>query len=153
MPERLFVDNPVGMRELLYSPTGPVGHYLVRIGEVVKAEAMDKVGVYHQPPQDTRARARRPGTLRDSITTRFTIGATGPEIEVGSTDDIALIHHEGTEAHVITARNAPMLVFYWPKAGGWIFTRQVHHPGTKPNHYLSDPMEQVVTVGLFVGFH
>src|SRR3990167_655251 len=68
---------------------------------------------------------------------------------------------EGTEAHVISARDAAALYFYWPKigmdvvvpkgggfpthvSGGklWVGKGFVDHPGTKPNPFTSRAYRQ-----------
>jgi hypothetical protein len=42
---------------------------------------------------------------------------------------------EGTRPHVIRARNAQALHFYWAKMGQDVFFKSVQHPGTKPNDF------------------
>jgi hypothetical protein len=60
----------------------------------------------------------------------------GQYVQIGSALSYALMHHEGTRPHKITASKAPKLVF--AKRGALIATISVQHPGTKPNKYLSD---------------
>jgi hypothetical protein len=43
----------------------------------------------------------------------------------------------GTKPHVIAARRAKYLRFYWPKVGKVVFFKSVNHPGTKPNPFMS----------------
>lgn len=51
----------------------------------------------------------------------------------------ALAHHEGTRPHIIKPKEAGgVLVF--SKGSRVIRTREVRHPGTKPNKYLSDQL-------------
>jgi hypothetical protein len=45
---------------------------------------------------------------------------------------------EGTRPHVIEARNARVLAFYWPKIGGWFFGPKVNHPGNKAYRIFGD---------------
>lgn len=132
------VINPVALQRLLKGDDGPVVRDMMKAGQLVKAEAQRLVGVYDPPDAYSAAhRARRPGTLRDSIVTRLVKGGRfGVTVLVGSEDPIALIHHEGTRPHTITARRRPFLVFYWPKIGAVVRTRSVNHPGTQPNRYL-----------------
>lgn len=123
------------------SPNGPLYRKMAKAALVVKEGAKRQVGVYKPPDAYSASnRARRPGTLRDSIVSRVIEHDGLPLWVVGSDDPIAKIHHEGTEPHEIWARRAPFLVFYWPKAGGVVHFRMVHHPGTKPNHYLTDQL-------------
>lgn len=123
---------------VLRSPRGPLARRLIEDGELVKQQAKVLVGVYKPPDAYSAAhRARRPGTLRDSIVKRFVVG--GPEgfkVIVGSDDPIALIHHEGTRAHIIRPRVKPRLVFFWPRVGQVVAFGKVNHPGTQPNRYL-----------------
>lgn len=136
---RLIVD-PRKLAELMRSPAGPVYRRIIEDAELVKLDAQRRVGVY-QPPPEGPPRARRPGTLRDSIVKRVRTDAAGNlVIEVGSDDPISLLHHEGTEPHIIAARLAPRLVFYWAVAGRVVAFTHVNHPGTKPNRYLVDAL-------------
>jgi len=81
------------------------------------------------------------GNLRDSIHMRI---VDTPAVVVGSQHPIALIHHEGTKAHMI--RPVRKKALRWPGASksGWLFAKYVHHPGTKPNRYLSDNLPKVM---------
>ena len=45
---------------------------------------------------------------------------------------------EGTQPHVIEAVNAQAL--YWP--GAWYPVKRVQHPGTAPNDYVAEAMEE-----------
>jgi len=47
---------------------------------------------------------------------------------------------DGTEPHVITARNAKALRF--SMGGDMLFRRSVYHPGTKPDAYLDNAAEK-----------
>lgn len=42
---------------------------------------------------------------------------------------------KGTAAHTITGN--PLLAFFWPKVGKFVVFHSVHHPGTRPNNFLS----------------
>jgi hypothetical protein len=135
-----FQADPVKLAQFLRGPNGPVLRRMIEDGELVKREAQRLVGVYRPPDAYSAAnRRRRPGTLRDSIVKRVHAGAQ-PYVEVGSDDPIALIHHEGTVPHVIRARRAPRLVFFWGKVGKVVAFKSVNHPGTKPNRYLTNAL-------------
>jgi hypothetical protein len=69
-------------------------------------------------------------------------------VQVVAEDEIALWHHEGTRPHTIRARRKPLLVFFWPKAGRVVSFKQVNHPGTKPNRFLTKPLRAVLRRGL-----
>lgn len=48
----------------------------------------------------------------------------------------------GTRPHVIRARRARALRFFWPKIGRVVFFKSVNHPGTKANRFLERAMNQ-----------
>lgn len=124
---------------MLNSDTGGLMRHMIVQGEKVKQEAQRLVGVYELPPAGPR-RARRPGTLRDSIVKRVVRDGRSFAIEVGSDDEIALWHHEGTVPHVIVPVRARRLVFWSARAGKVVYARRVQHPGTAPNRYLVDAL-------------
>ena len=141
--------NPAELAKLLRSPQGPVMRAAIRQGEQVKQEAKREVGVYRPPDAYSAAnRKRRPGTLRDSIVKRVVQTPTGPAVQVVAEDEIALWHHEGTRPHTIRARRKPLLVFFWPKAGRVVSFKQVNHPGTEPNRFLTKALNKVTRRGL-----
>lgn len=135
------VINPGDLQRLLQGPNGPVARDLLRRGNRVKQQAQKLVGVHRPHPQD-RPRARKPGTLRDSIVVRLARGGPwGVSAIVGSEDRIALWHHEGTVPHrIVPRRRGGFLVFYWPRAGRVVFSRGVNHPGTQPNRFLTNAL-------------
>jgi hypothetical protein len=93
------------------------------------------------PPPAGPKRARRPGTLKDSIVKRLANVDGELNCLVGSNDPIALIHHEGTVPHIITPKKAGgRLTFYLPGAGAVVSVPKVNHPGTQPNRYLTDAL-------------
>lgn len=109
----------------LNNPQGPVGDYLDKKGSRIIGAARRQVGV------DT-------GRLRSSIRMIHYRGVRGQYVWIGSNEEHAYMHHEGTKAHIILPRRAPLLRF---RSGARIvYTRAVLHPGTKPNRYLSDQL-------------
>lgn len=57
---------------------------------------------------------------------RFVARALAPVIQAATTD-------KGARPHVIVPRRpGGVLVFHWPKAGGTVYLRRVHHPGNPP---------------------
>ncbi len=128
--------DPAKLAEVLRGPNGPVMRRLIQDGEFVKDRARQRVGVHKPVPGERRK--RRPGTLRDSLVKRVRPDGS---VEVGSEDPIALLHHEGTPPHTITGN--PRLVFFWPKAGKVVSFPKVDHPGTSPNHYLTDSLNDL----------
>jgi hypothetical protein len=61
---------------------------------------------------------------------------------IGSDNRIALMHHQGTRPHIIMPRRAQTLRFY--SRGRIVYSKLVHHPGTKPNRYLTDNLRRVI---------
>jgi hypothetical protein len=150
----IVIDNRA-LQQVLNGQSGPVAKALLAAGDIVKAGARRRVGVYKPAAGDPRpaARKRKPGTLRDSIVKRLVVGGPeGVKVLVGSEDPIALFHHEGTVAHPIPAKKPiargrnkgrKLLVFYWPKVGRVVAFPAVKHPGTQPNRYLSDSLQDL----------
>ena len=60
---------------------------------------------------------------------------------VGTNDDIYKFVTGGTKPHVIEARNASVLAFYWPKIGGMFYGRKVNHPGNKAYRIFGDAFD------------
>ena len=117
------VFRPAEIDTLLNSPAGTVGRHLAAVGHKIMIAAKQQVGV------DT-------GRLKNSIHMRHFRSGVGQLIEVGSSLNYALLHHEGTRPHLITPNRAQVLRF---SAGSRvIYTHQVKHPGTRPNRYLTD---------------
>jgi hypothetical protein len=125
----VFVANKAGMNYVLRSPEGEVGRYFNKLGQRLTRLAKAQVGV------DT-------GRLRASINYRVARGATGLVVTVGSNNRIALLHHKGARPHIIVPRRAQTLRFY--SHGRIVYSKFVHHPGTKPNRYLTDNLRRVI---------
>ncbi len=137
------VIDPVALAAWMRSPQGPIIRELLRLGDVVKAGARRRVGVSKpdgRPPQ-MKPRTRPHGTLRDSIVKRLVVDAEGVAVLVGSEDEIAMWHHEGTDPHVIRPVRRKMLSFM--VQGEQVFARVVHHPGTAPNRFLEDALDDI----------
>lgn len=125
------------MDNILRGPDGYMMRDMMRRGEILKDLAKQQVRLGHVHGGSGY------GNLRDSIVSRVMTapGSTGmPIVVVGSTHPIALIHHEGTRPHIIRPRYKQALRFPGATGGGygWIFSKWVAHPGTKPNRYLTD---------------
>lgn len=72
-----------------------------------------------------------------------TLGRRGPESTVVADNDHSLFVHEGTKPHIIRARYAPKMVFFWRKAGRVVYRKTVRHPGTRPNPFLLNALRAV----------
>jgi hypothetical protein len=123
MPARAVID-PRALQAFINDGNGPVVRDLLVRGERVKVEAKRLVG-------------KKTHNLENRIVKRIVDDGGLPAVQVGVINvPYAFFHHEGTPPHVIRARRAPMLVFYWPKVGHVVAFKQVNHPGTKPNRFL-----------------
>lgn len=129
--------HPQKLAELLRGPQGPVVRRVLEDGELVKDEAKRRVGVSQPVPGERRKRPH--GQLRDTIVKRVVTQGDDVVVQVGSSDPIALLHHEGTPPHAIHGN--PLLVFFWPRVGRVVAFPRVNHPGTKPNRYLTEALE------------
>lgn len=81
----------------------------------------------------------RTGALKTSIHKRHWGTTTGQNLWIGSELKYAYVHHQGSRPHLITPKPGGELVF---RGRGRVLThaRTVHHPGTKPNPYLSSQL-------------
>lgn len=146
MPDGLILD-PVGIREVIYSPTGPVARHLIHVAELIQERAKEKVGYSDRTAILGDQRKPRTGPhLRDTIVRGFSIGAEGPVVTVGSDLPYAEYHHEPQPGRMITSDG----VMVFPGEGGWIFTHSVNHPAWAGNPYLRAPMEEVIGGGLLL---
>lgn len=85
----------------------------------------------------------RTGNLRSSITHRTTLEVgTRVRLSVSANARYAGWVHNGTAPHVIRARRAKALHFYWPRVGGWVFRKSVNHPGNAANPFLQDAVDE-----------
>lgn len=80
----------------------------------------------------------RTGELRRSIHANRPrqVGRWRVEARVTASAPYARYVHEGTRPHIIRARNAKALHFYWPYLGRDVFFKSVHHPGTGKTPFL-----------------
>jgi hypothetical protein len=127
MPDRINVPEQPGWDEVFVSRSGIVGRDLSNRATRVQLAAKAQAGV-------------RTGMLKRDITKSW-IGR-GLSIRLGSSRKYALMHHEGTRPHVIRPKHAKALRFV--KDGQVVFAKSVQHPGTRPNHYLTDNLPLAV---------
>jgi len=62
-------------------------------------------------------------------------------VTLESTDKVAHFLNVGTEAHVIKARKAGALSFFWAKAGRQFLGGKVNHPGTTATKFVKTETE------------
>lgn len=124
-----FVKDRVGWTREFESVGGLVGRDLSKRGRRLERLARRDVGV-------------KTGRLRNSIISITSVDYRGLHVTVGSNNRIAYLHHEGSRAHEIRPRRAPILRFV--QNGRIRYAHRVWHPGTKPNRYLTRNLIRVV---------
>jgi hypothetical protein len=100
------------------------------------------------------------GRLSLNIFDDFKIGVSSVTGRVGVHRSVkyALAAHDGARSHVIAARRAKRLRFYWKRRGVHVTAYFVHHPGMRGKKYLTGPLVRVcvprgfkvVTIGTYV---
>lgn len=78
----------------------------------------------------------RTGALQKATQSRVIKTAGGRLVRLSNAKRYAEAIDTGARPHVIAARNAPLLVFFWKKKGIWMRTRKVNHPGNKPYKFM-----------------
>lgn len=106
-----------------------VGRHLNTLGARVERLAKAQVG-------------KKTHALQRSINHKLATKSGGLVVAIGSNNKIALLHHNGARPHIIAARRAKTLRFY--SRGRIVYAKVVHHPGTKPNRYLTDNLAKAV---------
>ena len=131
--EVVFIPNKAGLDYIAKQNGGDFGRFLAsRAAAIVIAAKV-------QAPVKT-------GMLKASIRVHsHTRTSYGQAVKVGSDLSYALYVHEGTRPHVIIAKPGKMLRF--TSKGRVVYSREVVHPGIKPNRYLSDNLE-LISAGL-----
>lgn len=124
-----FHIDDIALAVMLKAPGGDVWNYVHDAGVRVLNGARRDVGV-------------RTGLLRLSLHERMGIGRFGPESTVGSSVSYALVHHNGAGPHIIRAKQGRVLAFN--KRGVRIFARQVNHPGSAANPYLTKNLYRAI---------
>lgn len=128
-----YAQNPIGFQREFRSWTGDVGRSLARVGLETKKDASATA------PQETGA--LRAGHALD-------LGHHGVdrdlEARIIAVPPHAIFVIKGTKPHVIKAKRAPKLVFFWRKVGRVVSFASVNHPGTKANNYLDRALDREV---------
>lgn len=124
-----FEKNIKEWNHLLRGKGGLVYNHIETLTDRLRRFARRDVG------KDTRK-------LYNSIKSSVSVGRGGPVGTVLADSKIAKLHHDGTRAHIITPRRQNTLRF--PSRGRIVYTKIVHHPGTKPNRFLTDNLRRVI---------
>jgi len=132
--------NDRELNRLLNSEAGPVGLYLVRVGETGAQGAKRRA-----PVSPDGSHGRPSGYMRSQI--GWTIGTDdqGLYVDIQSPAKTpngypyALGVEVGTAAHTIKSHGPYPL----RDKKGRVFGREVHHPGTNPQPYLRPAMDDI----------
>lgn len=127
VPDIDFKLDPTGWREFTQDQNGDTAKYLIKRGYWLAAMAKESI--------DSKT-----GQLAASIEVTFIPGVI-PSVHVGSSLDYAYFVHEGTMPHEIAAPPPKMLRF--KIRGRVVYARQVTHPGTRAQEYLSRHLHKV----------
>jgi hypothetical protein len=120
-----------GVHQTIHGQNSEVAAYIRMLGEKVTIEAKLLAGV-------------RTGRLKRSIKMKRDRSVPGEfAVLVGSDVRHALVHHEGSRPHVITAKGQGGLLKFRGR-NGMVYVHQVKHPGTRPNQYLVRALRRVI---------
>jgi len=78
----------------------------------------------------------RSGATLHATTARFMRLKGGGKIRIANANRKANWLEHGTRAHVIRARRARYLRFFWRKLGQVVYFKSINHPGTRPYWFL-----------------
>ncbi len=123
-----FVKNTRSWTTMTQSSNGLVGRDLRKRGRILVRLAQRSAG------HDT-------GELSRSIESVFYPGYN-PYVKVGSNVGHALVNHEGSRPHTISADDAGVVRF--KVRGRIVYAQQVHHPGTKGTKFLTRHLRRIV---------
>ena len=108
---------------LLRRNDSPLTPYLHKVGRRITNAAKRQVG-------------KSTHRLASSIHYKLDHGGGLPGVWIGTYNNIARLHHEGTRPHTIRPVKAEFLRF--SARGRIVYAREVRHPGTRPNRFLTD---------------
>ena|SRR3990167_3307573 len=110
--------------------------FLRRFDDTI-ADALERVGTDAENQVRTRPTFKqRTGELQNSTDHMLIRTRGGMLVRVRNTAKYAGWIERGTAPHVIRARRAPTLAFFWPRVGSWVYPLKVNHPGTRPYWFL-----------------
>lgn len=125
--------NPGQLDDLLRNPRGTVGQHFQRLAAASTREAQAIAG---------QELERRTGKYHGGFQAKVERGPRGLRVRLTNNAPQASDIERGTRPHVITPKRATVLVFDTP--GGTVFTRLVHHPGTRAYRIMEKAIRRVV---------
>jgi hypothetical protein len=124
-----FVPDELAITNLRFGWDGPIGRDLNRRLRTLEFRARMSAGI-------------STGQLRAKMETKRSVERKGLRGDVGSPVKYAAAHHEGAKPHVIRPRSKKYLRFV--VGGTVVFATRVHHPGNRPNPYLTRWLREAV---------
>lgn len=111
--------------------SGPVGRATERLAKetVFRQKALAK---------------KKSGALVAGMHYKKGVWSRGIQFDAGSAVPYAAANDQGAKAHKIVAKNAPYLVFFWPKVGRVVAFKSVNHPGNKPYNWAMRGLERAL---------
>lgn len=117
---------------------GPVGRWLDERSRTLETMAKATVGVDSGDLQRDIDRNLHPPRLNEL---QVDVGAN---TKVGPKRGYATLHHDGTRPHIIRPKPSNKSKRLYFRVGGkLVVAKQVNHPGTPPNRYLTSPMKML----------
>ena len=142
MSERVvFVVHPEEWQRAFRSHIGTLGSWMRKKNLRVLGRARLGAPQPGKPPRNRTMINYSTGELAGTHIPGASFYANGElETWVVALAPHAAMVHAGTAPHVIRPRQAPKLVFFWPKAGKVVRRDKVHHPGTMAQPYLLEAL-------------
>jgi hypothetical protein len=111
--------------------SGPLGRSIYRLAQETAFRQRATVG----KESGALAASIRVGPReRSALGIQIGIGANASRM-TGANSGYAMADDQGASPHVIRARNAPLLRFYWRRIGRQFEGLSVYHPGNRPYHW------------------
>ena len=124
-----MADTKIVWNENAFGWNGVVGTWLDRKLHELEVGAKASVGVETGELQQ-KIEVKKHPKIRENLS--GSVGANPDE----DLEGYAAMHHNGTKPHIITPKNPNGLLKFRSK-GKLVYAKKVHHPGTKPNNYLT----------------
>ncbi len=129
----ILVPDPIAINKMLSGRSGDLKRVMAGFAGRATVKARQYAGQRLNSP--LTAPGRRTGNYERSIHASF---PRPDEFRLQADVDYAAALEKGARPHIIRAKNAPMLKFYWQRAGRWHQDIDVFHPGNRPYKILTD---------------
>ena len=125
----VFIPDEIAIAQIRYSWGGMIGRDLNRRLRTLEFRGRMSAGV-------------KTGELKRRMETKRKVIRQGLEGQVGSPVRYAAAHHDGARPLFIRPKKAGALRFV--VGGRVVFASRVHHPGNRPNPYLTRWLREAV---------